>query len=434
MARCVIAFCFVSLVALSSRALDNGLAPTPPMGWNTYNYFRRNYNEQVIYEIADAMISSGMQDVGYKYVNIDGGWWAGVGTGHAIRNASGYLEYDKEKFPQGMNALADYLHNRSLKFGMYTDAGKHFCNRDQNASQGYETKDAELFASWDADYLKVDACGTTEPPEQLMLTWRNALNATGRPMVFSNCLNGCTFVPDVWDTWCANYTNLWRSCEDINATWVSILTNLDSLVGKGKYGGPNRWNNPDMLEVGNGNLTDVENKAHFSLWCITSSPLLAGNDLRNMPDAVRTILTNKAAIAINQEYAGNAGDQLFKTNSTEVWYKPLPNDEHALVLFNRGDVDDKVITVPFTTFNISEEADCYVGDVWDTTSIERLKNNVTRKVEPHDVAFLRISDCKTDNGKSNSHISETASYMLIWFIAMYVCLSSCTACNLFFQQ
>jgi alpha-galactosidase len=235
---------------------------------------------------------------------------------------------------------------------------------------------------------------------------------------------------------------------------VSILTNLDSLVGKGKYGGPNRWNNPDMLEVGNGNLTDVENKAHFSLWCITSSPLLAGNDLRNMPDvlwlslcavqmwillcfvlqAVRTILTNKAAIAINQEYAGNAGDQLFKTNSTEVWYKPLPNDEHALVLFNRGDVDDKVITVPFTTFNISEEADCYVGDVWDTTSIERLKNNVTRKVEPHDVAFLRISDCKTDNGKSNSHISETASYMLIWFIAMYVCLSSCTACNLFFQQ
>ncbi|XP_062510850.1 alpha-galactosidase A-like isoform X2 [Corticium candelabrum] len=364
------------------------------VGWNTYNYFRRNYNEEIIYQITDALIASGMQKVGYKYVNIDGGWWAGVGTGSAIRNASGYLEYDKAKFPHGMKALADYLHSRSLKFGMYTDAGKHFCNRDQNASEGYESKDAALFASWDADFVKVDACGTTEKPEILMSKWRNALNATGRPMVFSNCLNGCTYVPDVWQPWCANYSNLWRTCEDIDATWQGVLTNLDSLVGKGKYGGPNRWNNPDMLEVGNGDLTDVENKAHFSLWCVTSSPLIAGNDLRNMSNATKAILTNKAAIAINQEYAGNSGDLLIRDGNTEVWYKPLPNKEHALVLFNRDDAANAIITVPFSKFNVSETAECTVGDVW-TSRVDKMpaKHNVTKNVGPHDVAFVRLEFC-----------------------------------------
>ncbi|XP_065838167.1 uncharacterized protein [Oscarella lobularis] len=384
---------FVAFCA-ACNALDNGLARSPPMGWNTYNFFKRNYNEAVIIETAQALVETGMRDRGYVYVNIDGGWWEGVGTGTAIRNSSGYLEYDKKRFPSGMLAISNYIHSLDLKFGMYTDAGERFCNRDKNASQGHETQDAELFASWGADYVKVDACRTTESPEILMNRWKNALNATKRPMVFSNCLNNCTLVPNTWHSWCPVDSNLWRTCEDIDNNWEAVMTNLDSVANAGKKGAPGGWNDPDMLEVGNPGLSVIESRSHFSLWCITSAPLIAGNDIRNMTKDITEILTNAEAIRINQEYAGNAGQRVHTTSTTEIWYKPLPNSEHAVILFNRAGKTSTTITASWKLFNLEDKTECKATNIWNQTEVEiKVSDHIQRSVGVHDVAFFRLTDC-----------------------------------------
>jgi alpha-galactosidase len=275
------------LFGLFSRSLqlENGLARSPPMGWSSWNHFHRDINETLFYETADAMISSGMARVGYQYINFDGGWWEGVDTGHAVRNSSGFLQYDKVRFPKGMNALADYIHSKGLRFGHYTDGGKHFCNGDAPASEGYEKQDIAQFASWDIDMVKVDACGATEAPEGIVRRWQELLNATGRHILFSDCHNGCMLQPGhpTWEPWCGELTNMWRTSSDIGDSWSRIMNNLDTLVGAGMKAKPGQWNDPDFLEVGNGQLSEAENRAHFSLWCVTSAPLIAGNDIRSMP-------------------------------------------------------------------------------------------------------------------------------------------------------
>ena len=287
------------------------------------------------------MKTNGMQAAGYEYINVDGGWWAGSDTGTIGRNASGYFDYNHQKYPHGIKAVADYIHSKGFKYGHYTDAGKTACNRDAPMSEGYEHQDAFLFAlEYGADMVKVDACADTLPALTLMTRWQQQLNKTGRPVLFSNCHNGCETDrrqnisdPGGWLPWCAELSNMWRSSADINAHWPSIMHNLDSLKGRGKVAGPGHWNDPDFLEVGVEGMALTptssqqnldENVAHMTMWCITSSPLIAG--LRMAPggpgggsanQTALDILTSKAAIAINQQYCdpsdcgiANGGDLL----------------------------------------------------------------------------------------------------------------------------
>jgi hypothetical protein len=267
-----------------------------------------------------------MKDMGYEFINVDGGWWAGSDTGKIGRNSSGFFEYNQQKFPHGMKALIDYIHSKGLKYGHYTDSGLKACNKDAPMSQGYEHQDAKLFAlEYGADMVRVDACAATLPAQELMTRWRDVLNKTGRPVLFSNCHNGCETPSggknnSGWKPWCAELSNMWRSSRDIKANWKSVMDNLDTLRGRGGYGAPGRWNDPDFLEVDNGEFACSKggctpellamNRAHFTMWCITSAPLIAGNDMRSMSNDIRGIFTNADAVGINQAYAGNAGDLL----------------------------------------------------------------------------------------------------------------------------
>jgi alpha-galactosidase len=340
---------------------DNGLAGTPPMGWCVWNARHRNFTEDVFYSTANQMASNGLQLAGYDRVNVDGGWWEGADTGTIVRNATGFPQWNKAKFPRGLSALIDHVHSLGLKWGHYTDAGKHACNGDKPMSEGYEFQDAALFAEWGADMLKVDACGDVEDHTVIVPRWRKAIEATNRPILLSNCHNGCQtdarnrpnktrpdYTPD-WlpDDICRMNANMWRSSADIHFEWSSFLYNFDSLKGRGHYGKPGAWNDPDFLELGLGEfaydpadpVTLDKNRAHFAAWAITSAPLILGFDMP-APKALMDIVTNRLAISVNQQYAGDAGDFLRPSPhdpSLEFWAKPLPAGGAAALFINRND-------------------------------------------------------------------------------------------------
>ena len=291
------AFCAaVAVVGLSviigaqgSTAWMN-IARTPPMGWNSWNKFGCNVSEQLIREVADAMVSSGMKDAGYQYVVIDDCW-------QVARDASGNIVPDPERFKGGMKALADYVHSKGLKFGVYSDAGARTCE-GRPASSGFEVEDARMYASWGVDYLKYDWCNSDGvDPKIAYPTMRDALRASGRPILFSMCEWGSN---KPW-TWARGVSHIWRTTGDIQDRWQSFVRLLDQQVGLEKFAGPGGWNDPDMLEVGNGGMTTPEYRAHFSLWCLLSAPLMAGNDIRKMTPEIHDILTNKDVIAIDQD-------------------------------------------------------------------------------------------------------------------------------------
>ena len=308
--------------------LVDGLAPTPPMGWNSWNKFACNITDAFVRQIADAMVSSGMQEAGFQYVNIDDCW------SQSTRAADGTLQPDTVHFPNGIAPLADYVHGKGLKLGIYGDRGTETCGH-RAGSEGYETEDATTFAAWGVDYLKYDNCAATLDAETQYGAMRDALDATGRPFVFSVC---------AWSfyEWAARVGNLQRTTTDITNTWDSIVANVKTNRAVAPYGGPNHWNDPDMLEVGNsdngaGTVTDLENQSHFSLWAIVDAPLIAGNDLRNMSAATQAILTNKEVIAINQDALGLQGVEVRESGDQSVWAKPLnANGARAVVLFNAG--------------------------------------------------------------------------------------------------
>lgn len=387
-----------------SIALDNGLARSPPMGWSSWNHFHRGYTETVFYDAADAFVSKGLKDVGYEYLNIDGGWWEGSDTGKIARNSTGFVEYNKKKFPKGITAMIDYIHSKGLKYGHYTDAGKAACNKDAPMSEGYEHQDATLFASWGIDMIKVDACATTEPAKVLMQRWHDELNATGRPILFSNCRNYCT--GKNWDPWCAELTNMWRSSGDIGGSWTKMLKNLDTLKHRGQYGKPGSWNDPDFLEVDNKDFKydntqkslDM-NIAHFSMWAVTSSPLILGNDVSNMHDDITNIVTNKQAIDINQKYAvneaypGNAGDLLSSANNAEIWYKPLPDNSCGVALFNRDDTKTQNVTVALKDLPaLDGKTSCSCCNVWRGLCM-LCNDEYTYELRPHQAALVQIDYC-----------------------------------------
>ncbi|MGC4875975.1 glycoside hydrolase family 27 protein [Micromonospora sp. DT43] len=362
-----------------AQALENGLARTPQMGWNDWNSFGCNVNETLIRQTADTLVSSGMAAAGYRYVNIDDCWST------KQRNGSGDLVADPQKFPSGMKALADYVHNKGLKLGIYSSAGTLTC-AGYPASINYEQRDANLWASWGIDYLKYDNCGDHlgRSAQQRYTAMRDALLATNRPILYSLCSWG---QDSVW-TWGAGVGNSWRTTGDIGGNWNSIMGILDQQVGKESYARPGAWNDPDMLEVGNG-PTDTESRAHFSLWALLNAPLLAGNDIRTMSAATRTILTNTDVIAVNQDWGGQQGRKISDSGDLEVWRKPMSTGGVATVLLNRGGGTTTMSTTA-SALGLGSAGSYTVRDLWSHTT-STSTGTISASVPAHGAAMFLVT-------------------------------------------
>ena len=380
----VVALLAVGLPA-AGHALDNGLARTPPMGWNSWNkYACAGLNEQVVRATADAIASNGMKDAGYQFVNLDDCW-------QTSRDAEGNIVADATKFPSGIKALADYVHSKGLKFGLYTDAGTRTC-AGRPGSLGHEYQDARTYASWGVDYVKEDWCNTLpgQDAEASYTLMRNALAASGRPIVFSICEWG-SHKP--W-LWAGPIGNLWRAtgdiqdCWDCHKTWggngvVQILDQMDPIW---TYSGPGHWNDPDMLEVGNGGMTTEEDRAHFSMWALFSAPLIVGTDVVHMSAATRDILENKAVIAIDQDPLGQQGHRVWKDGDREVWSKQLADGGRAVVLLNRGAAPAQ-ITAQWTDIGYPSSVVATVRDLWTGKEVTGQKGSYAADV-PGDAAVM----------------------------------------------
>jgi alpha-galactosidase len=369
----------------SSGALENGLALTPPMGWNSWNRFACNVTEDLVKSAADALVSSGMRDAGYEYIVIDDCW-------QVSRDAAGNIVADAKTFPSGIKALADYVHSKGLKFGIYSDAGAMTCAK-RPGSRGHEFQDALQYAAWGVDYLKYDWCNTgTENAQAAYSTMRDALKAAGRPIVFSLCEWGSN---KPW-LWARDVGNLWRTTGDISDCWeckkghLSFAQILDLQVGLETYAGPGHWNDPDMLEVGNGGMTTTEYRSHFSLWCILAAPLMAGNDLKNMSPDIKDILTNREVIAVDQDPLGMQGHRVRKDGDSEVWAKQLKDGSRAVVLFNRGE-SDADISVTWEDLGYPAHLSAAVSDLWAKKDLGKSTGSFTAKVPSHGVAMLRVA-------------------------------------------
>eukprot|EP00252_Welwitschia_mirabilis_P008553 TRINITY_DN2047_c0_g3_i1.p1 TRINITY_DN2047_c0_g3~~TRINITY_DN2047_c0_g3_i1.p1 ORF type:complete len:424 (+),score=56.30 TRINITY_DN2047_c0_g3_i1:324-1595(+) len=336
--------------------INNGLAVTPPMGWNSWNFFGCDINETVIRETADALVSTGLADLGYKYVNIDDCWsWI-------TRDSQGDLVPDPKTFPSGIKALADYVHAKGLKLGIYSDAGLFTCEF-RPGSIFNEERDANLFASWGVDYLKYDNCYNLDiKPEKRYPPMRKALSATGRTIFYSLCEWGV----DDPALWAGELGNSWRTTEDINDTWASMTSIADINDKWASYAGPGGWNDPDMLEVGNGGMTYQEYRSHFSIWALMKAPLLTGCDVRNMTKETFEIISNEEVIAVNQDRLGIQGRKVSTEGPNgcqQVWSGPLSEDRMALVLWNRCE-EAVTINAKWETIGLDSATSVSVRDLW----------------------------------------------------------------------
>jgi len=365
----------------SCACLAQQLAQTPPMGWNSWNKFAEKINAQPVKEIADAMVSSGMKDAGYVYVNIDDTW-------QGKRDAEGVLQ-PNEKFPD-MKGLADYVHSKGLKIGIYSSPGPKTCAGYEGSYQ-HEAQDAQTWAAWGIDYLKYDWCSAKDvyKDEEMPAVYKkmgDALKATGRPIVFSICQYG---KQKVWEWGAASGGNLWRTTGDIEASWKSMSSiGFDKQTGLDQYAGPGHWNDPDMLEVGNDRMDAVEDKCHMSLWAMLAAPLLAGNDIRSMSDDTKEILLNKELIAIDQDKLGRQGTRVTKDGRTETWMKPLSNGDLAVAMFNRDDRDQLMI-VKWSDLGITGKHE--VRDVWHHADRGRIKDLFEAEVSSHGAVVIRVA-------------------------------------------
>ena len=320
------------------KVADNGLARTPPMGWNSWNKFASRVDDATVRTIADAMVSSGMRDAGYVYINIDDTWEAG-------RDAQGNIQTNK-KFPD-MKALADYVHSKGLKLGIYSSPGPNTC-AGYEGSYGHEEQDARTYAAWGIDYLKYDWCGarnlyTDEEMQAVYQIMGDALLKQKRPIVYSLCQYGRQ---DVWKWGAEVGGNLWRTTGDIRDAWDSMTRIGFNQNDLAPYAKPGHWNDPDMLEIGNGAMSNDEYKTHMSLWAILAAPLLAGNDLRSMTPEILAILINKEVIAVDQDKLGKQGQRVWQAGEQEIWTRQLSGGAIAVALFNRANVEAKVTLRP----------------------------------------------------------------------------------------
>jgi alpha-galactosidase len=366
-------------VTAAPAAATTVLAKTPPMGWNSWNKFGCDVSDKLVSETADAMVSSGMKAAGYQYVNIDDCWMT-----HE-RNAAGELVPDPVKFPRGIKGLADYVHSKGLKLGIYSTAGTLTC-AGYPASLDHEQTDANSFAAWGVDYLKYDNCNNDgRPAIERYTAMANALKATGRPIVLSLCEWGQN-QPWLWGAGIGG--QLWRTTGDITDSFSSVLGILDQQVGLEKYSHPGAWNDPDMLEVGNGGMTDAEYRAHFSLWALLNAPLLSGNDLRSMSDATKKILMNKDVVAVDQDWGGRQGALVSGNGDTQVWAKPMSDGSVTVVLLNRSPVAAMAATTT-AAIGLPDTNSYRVRDLW--TGKESQSDAMLRAALPvHGAAMFRV--------------------------------------------
>ena len=364
------------------------LAMTPQMGWNSWNKFQGRVSEQLIRETADAMATNGMKAAGYQYVNIDDTWEA------MQRDAEGNILTDPTRFPSGIKALADYVHSKGLKLGIYSDAGTKTC-AGRPGSLNHEEQDAKSYASWGVDYLKYDWCNTQglqAPAAYKKMS--DALRATGRPILFSLCEWGGS---KPW-TWAKGVGQSWRTTGDIRASFSSVLNILNSQAALRKYSGPGHWNDPDMLEVGNG-MSPSEDRAHFTMWCMLDAPLISGNDLRSMNPQTLKILTDKDVLALNQDPLGIQALKYSSNAGVEIWFKPLAQDAWALCFLNRNTDPQKVAfnwnsekvlddisnrDASFTTITYR------IRDLWQKQDLGTTKTPLSAEVQGHDVLLVRL--------------------------------------------
>jgi alpha-galactosidase len=368
------------------------------MGWNSWNTFMGGVSDSLLRQVADAIVTNGMRNAGYQYVNIDDGW-------ALPQRVKGHLQPNPEKFPEGLKPVTNYLHARGLKFGIYADRGKSTCVSHSPGSYGHEITDAADFAAWGVDYVKYDNCNpavfsTQEGDYRRM---RNALLATGRPIVFSIC---------AWNfkNWMPDMGNLWRTTDDIRDDWNTITNIIDQNEKSSQYAGPGRWNDPDMLVVGCSNipdlqhhpedgmselvgsngLTDIENRAHFSMWAMMAAPLIAGNDVRNMPEKIKEILLNKEVIAVDQDPMGSQCVKVWDDGKgSYVYSKTLEGvNTKAIALFNRSNSDQN-ITAKWVDLGIPT-GNATVRDLWNHTDLGTFANSFKAFVPSHAVVLLKI--------------------------------------------
>jgi len=375
-----------ALVGASVRAEPAQVAATPPMGWNSWNHFAAKIDDATVRAQADAMVKSGMRDAGYRYINIDDTW-------EGTRDASGVI-HPNSKFPD-MKALADYVHSKGLKLGIYSSPGPKTC-AGYEGSFGHEVQDAQTYAAWGIDYLKYDLCslgtqmiaaGSLDKAQEIQLAaYRKmdaALKATGRPMVYSLCQYGF-FQPWRWAP--SVDGNSWRTTGDIEDKFQRMLQIGLSQAGLAKFAGPGHWNDPDMLEVGNGGMTAIEYRTHMSLWALLAAPLLAGNDLSTMTPETTAILTNHEIIAVDQDVAGVQGDRVKVEGGLEIWAKPLAGGAKAVGLFNLSD-QPAYLEVKFSELGFAGPV--RARDLWAAKDLGAM---AAYKVEipAHGVVMLRV--------------------------------------------
>jgi alpha-galactosidase len=382
-----------SILLSVAPAFSQKLASTPPMGWNSWNHFAEHVTDADVRSAADMLVSTGMRDAGYIYVNLDDTW-------QGQRDAQGVL-HPNERFPD-MKALGDYIHSKGLKFGIYSSPGAKTCG-GYAGSLDHEAQDAKMYASWGVDFLKYDLCSFQTNMNQVKADHPNdpnaannlmiaayrkmgdALKATGRPIVYSLCQYG---VDQPWKWGPGVGAQMWRTTDDIDDSYGRMITIGFSQAGLSKYAGPGHWNDPDMLEVGNGKMTTDEYKTHMSLWVILASPLLAGNDLSKMTDTDKSILMNKDALAIDQDPLGKQGDRLYQSGDFDVWTRPLSGGRVAVGLFNRS-WDNRDVSVDLADIGFKSGAN--LRDVWTQQDLGHHAGVFTDTLPKHGVTLLIVS-------------------------------------------
>ena len=371
----VLAFSVALIPALSGQ--QTPLAPTPPMGWNSWNRYGCDVSDTLIRKQADAMVNSGLKAAGYQYVNVDDCW-------EGKRDANGYIQ-PNERFPD-MRALGDYIHSKGLKFGIYSSPGPKTCAKHEG-SYRHEQQDADSYAKWGVDYLKYDWCSardvykSAEYPEAFR-KMHDALIRSGRPIVYSIHGRG-----PVWEWAARSGANLWRTTGDIKDSYARMIAIASAQSGLEQYAGPGHWNDPDMLEVGNGGMKDNEYRMHMTMWCLLAAPLLAGNDLTEMMPATLAILTNPEAIAVDQDPLGIQGRRVLQVGPVEVWVKPLHDGSKAVGLFNR---EQGIIPVQISLKKLGLGSHATVRDLWEHKDLPPVSEMLSADVGEHSVVFLRL--------------------------------------------
>ncbi len=358
----------------------NGLAKTPPMGWNSWNAFESRIDDKTVREMTDEMVKNGMRDAGYVYVNIDDSW-------EGVRDAQGNLTANK-KFPD-MKALADYVHSKGMKFGIYSSPGPRTCG-EYPGSYGHEEQDAKTYAAWGVDYLKYDWCGARmiykdADLQAVYQTMGDALLHSGRPIVYSLCEYGNGHV----EQWGAKVgANLWRTTGDIRDSWSSMIANITRQIPTAPFAGPGHWNDPDMLEIGNGHMTDDEYRTHMSLWALTAAPLLAGNDIRAMTPATKDILLNREVITVDQDPLAKQASPV-KTGDLNLWVKPLADGSVAVGVVNMG-AAESTASVKLSDLGIGTQVKS-ARDLWKHADVVFQQGVYTATVPSHGTLMLRVS-------------------------------------------